>query len=150
MQGSGKRFPETATVNDRKPLLYTLGKAAEAVGRGKPAILKAIRSGRISAKKNDQGEWDIDPAELHRVYPPVKLETVSETVSGERQGTGGELDALRQVNTLLSTQVEDLKTERDRLLGMLESQTRLITHLSEKPPEAKARPSWWQRLTGKG
>jgi chromosome segregation ATPase len=143
--------------------LYTLGKAAEAVGRGKPAILKAIRSGRISAKKNEHGEWDIDPAELHRVYPPIKRETLSETVSGERQETDGELVALRQVIAVLERQLmdvqsqredwkferEDLKAERARLLGMVENQTRLITHLSETPPET-VRRSIWQRLTGKG
>src|SRR5215207_2896706 len=50
--------------------MYTLKEAAEAVGMGKPAILKAIQKGRISAKKDDHGQWWIDPAELHRVYPP--------------------------------------------------------------------------------
>ena len=49
--------------------MYSLKQAADAVGRGKPAILKAIKSGRISANKDDNGQWLIDPAELHRVYP---------------------------------------------------------------------------------
>ena len=67
-------------------MAYSLKEAAEAVGRGKPAILKAIQNGKISAKKDDHGEWQIEPAELHRVYPPVS-ETVDETAQKETQAT---------------------------------------------------------------
>jgi hypothetical protein len=88
---------------------------------------------------------------------------LSETVSGERQETDGELVALRQVIAVLECQLmdvqsqredwkaerEDLKAERARLLGMVENQTRLITHMAEKPTEPTRR-GWWQRLTGKG
>lgn len=62
--------------------MYSLKEAAEAVGLGKPAILKAIQKGRISARKDDFGRWEIDPAELHRVYKPVPKEP--------QQGTGFE------------------------------------------------------------
>jgi hypothetical protein len=65
--------------------LYSLKQAADAVGRGKPAILKAINSGRISAKKDDNGQWQIDPAELHRVYPVTTTGNGSDTAPGERQ-----------------------------------------------------------------
>src|SRR5215210_5764586 len=50
--------------------VYSLKEAAEAVGMGKPGILKAIQKGKISAKKDVHGQWSIDPSELHRVYPP--------------------------------------------------------------------------------
>ena len=45
--------------------------AADATRRTKPTLLPAIQTGKISAKKNELGEWEIEPAELHRVYPPV-------------------------------------------------------------------------------
>lgn len=51
--------------------MYSLKEAAEAVGVGKPALLKAIQKGRISAVKNDIGQWIINPSELYRVYKPV-------------------------------------------------------------------------------
>jgi len=50
----------------------TLKQAAEETGRSKQAIQQAIKSGKVSAKKNDFNEWEIDPAELFRVYQPVK------------------------------------------------------------------------------
>lgn len=51
--------------------MYSLRDAAIAVGMSKPAIFKAIKSGKISASKDHNGHWYIQPAELHRIYPPV-------------------------------------------------------------------------------
>jgi hypothetical protein len=42
---------------------YTLAAAA--------AVLRAIKAGKISRTKDEQGEWHVEPAELHRVYPPI-------------------------------------------------------------------------------
>ena len=52
--------------------MYTIATAAAVVGRNKTAILRAITSGRISATKDDTGELQIDPVELHRIYPPLR------------------------------------------------------------------------------
>jgi len=46
--------------------------AAKEVGKSTPTITRAIKSGRISAAKNDNGGYEIDPAELFRVFPPIK------------------------------------------------------------------------------
>src|SRR6516162_2840810 len=51
---------------------YTLGDAARATGLNKTAILKAIRSGKVSSVKDEHGQWRIEPCELHRVYPEQK------------------------------------------------------------------------------
>ena len=48
---------------------YTLGQAARATGKTKPTIARAIKLGRLSASRADDGSYLIDPAELHRVYP---------------------------------------------------------------------------------
>jgi len=53
-------------------MAYSLKQAGEATGRSKPSILRAIQTGKISAKKNEMREWEIDPAELHRVYPLLR------------------------------------------------------------------------------
>ena len=50
---------------------YTVPQAAAAVGRNRSSILRAIRNGKISAVRDEaSGDWRIDPAELHRLYPP--------------------------------------------------------------------------------
>lgn len=50
-------------------MVLTLNKAAQACGHSKSTLLDAIRSGRMTAPKDDRGRYAIDPAELHRVFP---------------------------------------------------------------------------------
>src|SRR5215467_8864266 len=50
---------------------YTLAAAAAAWGLNKSTVLRAIKAGKISGTKDEHGEWHIEAAELHCVYPPV-------------------------------------------------------------------------------
>src|SRR5271169_6311472 len=84
---------------------YSLKQAAEATGKTKPTILRAIKANKISAQKDVHGQWQIDPAELHRVYKPIgeqQRETVNDNNPLER-----EVALLREV-------IADLKEDRDR------------------------------------
>ena len=91
---------------------YSLKQAAEATGKTKPTILRAIQSGKISAKKDDHGEWEIDPAELHRVYQPATDDdTPTDTHTVARNGkNSSESDTLHQELALL----REMLAERDR------------------------------------
>jgi hypothetical protein len=88
---------------------YSLKEAADATGKTKPTILRAIQGGKISAKKDDHGEWEIDPAELHRVYP---LAAEGDTRNGVQRNdeTPVETGVLRQEIALL----REMLAERDR------------------------------------
>jgi len=61
--------------------MYNLATAAAAVGRNKNAILRAIQTGKIPATQDSSGEIQIDPADLHRIYPPLRT---SETQQQQR------------------------------------------------------------------
>jgi hypothetical protein len=77
--------------------MYTsLGQAAKAAGVSRSAIMRAIRAHRISAGKTDTGDWQIDRAELHRVFP-------SAVTAPERHDTPlqAKIDALREVSEKL-------------------------------------------------
>jgi hypothetical protein len=52
--------------------MHTLATAAAAVGQNKTAILRAINAGKIPVSRADDGEILIDPADLHRIYPPLR------------------------------------------------------------------------------
>jgi len=73
----GRTVGTTQQPNDTQPtqrtppnmLFLTLGQAAKECGKQKSTILDAIRNGRLSAGKDDKNQWQIDPAELFRVYP---------------------------------------------------------------------------------
>jgi hypothetical protein len=69
---------------------YTLGQAAKAVGMSKTSILRSIKAGRISAGRDEFGQWAIEPCELHRVYPPLANDTGTGNGTEERGVTGGE------------------------------------------------------------
>src|SRR3546814_2809784 len=49
----------------------TQREASEKVGVTRQTLMKAIKTGRVSAEKSDNGEWRIEPVELFRVWPPV-------------------------------------------------------------------------------
>ena len=53
----------------RNPMRYTLGTAAKATGKAKSTILRAVKSGAVSATKAHDGSYEIEPSELHRVFP---------------------------------------------------------------------------------
>ena len=51
---------------------HTLRQAAKAVSKDRTTILRAILSGKLSATRDEAtGSWLIEPAELHRLYPPA-------------------------------------------------------------------------------
>lgn len=51
---------------------YSAGQAAKATGKSVPTITRAIRKGLIPAVKTETGGFQIEPAELHRVFPAIK------------------------------------------------------------------------------
>jgi hypothetical protein len=94
---------------------YTLGQAAKAVGMSKTSIVRSIKAGRISAGRNEFGQWAIEPCELHRVYPALTDESGMENGTGERAVTGGET-AAAQANTraiLAEARLSDFKSMLD-------------------------------------
>jgi hypothetical protein len=133
---------------------YSLKQAAEAVGRGKPAILRAIQKGIISAQRSSKNEWLIDPAELHRVYPPVASNNAL-NVQIERYAIQDATEALHRENALLREQIELLKDERQDLRRRLDEEaterrklSALLTHQPDPKPEA-SHPAPDQQWKGK-
>lgn len=104
-------------------MVYTLGEAARATGKSKTTISKAIKSGRISARKDETGTFHIDPSELHRVYPPTPSSEHRETPENtpekaDIEGTIRELRArLEATQERLSDKeavISDLREDRDK------------------------------------
>lgn len=50
-------------------MILSLRQAAELTGKSKSTLTRAIKSGRLSASRNAEGMYAIDPAELARTYP---------------------------------------------------------------------------------
>ena len=116
--------------------MHTLGTAAKATGLNKSTVLRAIRSGKISAVKDEHGEWQIDPAELHRVYPPV-ADAPRRTSAMQRHATLGAAEAasmleaqivsLKDVAALMREQLDDVRKDRDAWRSQAEGNQRLLS-----------------------
>ena len=140
----------------RNPMSYTLGQAAKETGKTKPTILRAIKNGKISAKKDDSGRWQIEPVELHRIYPSIKQDNsrnVNSNVTTQRYVTPDETAALQAELSGMKAQVALLTNERDDLRRRLDAEseerrklTLMLTHEQEKP---SVKVGWFDRLLGR-
>jgi hypothetical protein len=97
---------------------YSLKQAAEATGKTKPTILRAIQLGKVSAQKNEHGEWQIDPAELHRVYSPASKEEPIDAPVYDA-GAQRELELLREILADKNRQIERMVADKDRQIDSL-------------------------------
>jgi hypothetical protein len=120
---------------------YTLGTAAKATGKAKSTILRAVKSGAISATKAHDGSYSIEPSELHRVFPP----------NGAQQAASNDAQPHEEHGATLRFRLEILEAERERerdqmLATISDLRTRLdrsedrITALLGAPPK---RSRWW-------
>jgi hypothetical protein len=115
---------------------YTAGQAATATGISKATITRALKSGKISGQKDESGAWIIDPAELHRVFPPVAT-SHHETRIMQQSATPDKtlyFSALERENQMLREALTDARQERDRW-------HEIADRLSIAPPPR--RKSWW-------
>jgi hypothetical protein len=132
---------------------YTLGQAAKAVGMSKTSILRSIKAGRISAGRDELGQWAIEPCELHRVYPALTEDTVTGNGTGEQAVTGGET-ALAEANTRTAlaearlsdfkSMLDDVREQRDRWQQQAGRLAALAITDQRKEP-APAQPQSWRR-----
>src|SRR4051794_41586572 len=90
----------------RNPMTYTLGTAALACGANKSTILRSIKAGKIAALRDEQGQWQIEPAELHRVYPAL--------ASQQAPQPSPPPDATTEVVALLRAQLAEMRDTLER------------------------------------
>lgn len=136
-------------------MVYSLTDAAKAAGRTRQAIQASIKKGIISARKNDFGQWEIDPAELHRVYPPVNqtLSSESKTLTSldsskeaQIKELQGKLEVMEQLLREVKGHSEDLKQERDdwkRQADEWRMQAKALPAPEAKPEERKRGFWFW-------
>lgn len=112
---------------------YTLGQAAKATGMNKMTISRAIGAGRISAVKNEKGEYSIDPAELYRVYPPAGVTDVTEngTLLHRVKELEIRLEAEQERVADQKQMIQEIQQERDD--WKKQAQTLLLIYRPETP-----------------
>lgn len=128
--------------------MLSLADAAKQVGRDKTTLLRAIQKGKISASKTPQDEWQVDPAELFRVYTPAATASVQDAADATIRTPDAaseiirlqrELEVLNQERERERRQFEDrisdLRGERDRLLSVMEDHAGTVKLLTDQRQE---------------
>jgi len=122
---------------------YTLSKAAAATGKNKATIQRAIKSGKISAKKDSSGAYEIDPSELHRVYPATAQRNTQHHTSNDTQRPEKSDETMQLKLDLLKAERErerdQLQATIDDLRNRLDRSEERITALLPSPRKR----NWW-------
>ena len=136
----------------------SLLEASKQVGLSKVALLKSLKSGRLSGRRDDSGRWFVDAAELFRVYKPATKTT--NPTPNESLTNGSEL-TLAQVNdnqSKLALLEAELQFTKERLADLQDRLTDTITQRDQWQSQAQAQTllltdnrqrSLLQRLFGK-
>jgi hypothetical protein len=108
-----------------------LSEAATAAGVAKSTIWRAVKSGRISATKTHTGTYEVDPAELFRVFPAMPRngamkQAATPIAPAATTGLDAQISALKEVSSLLKEQLEDIRKDRDAWRTQAESSQRLL------------------------
>jgi excisionase family DNA binding protein len=129
-------------------MYFTLGQAARHCGVAKGTISKAIKTGKLSATRHEDGSWKIDNAELARYLDANGHRFRSDTGEPDRA-----VAELRAVIADLRADREDLRQDRDHWRTVAERLS-----LPDRTPERQPAPAepvtrwsraWrWMRATG--
>ncbi len=129
---------------------FNVSASARAVGTSRASIQRAIKSGRLSATTNEQGDRVIDLSELLRVFGPLKhgeQANMDASMDGEQRDTPsmavheqGLVEALREHLDDAREQLRLAQEEKRHLLSMLEVEQAARRELETKLLPAPAPP----------
>ena len=148
---------ETAKKERTGMAQFTIAGAARAAGVGRATIQRALKSGRLSATTNEQGERVIDLTELLRVFGPLKQSEqlassiASQLDTGSEQGSSAVLvEVLREQLRKAEEREQQTQQEKAHLLALLEAEQVARRDLEQKllpiPPQPEPPPHRYHHL----
>ena len=142
---------------------FTLSKAAKEAKVSKATLSEALKNGRLSAPKDERGRYQIDPAELFRVFPKTTLN------EQEKPKPNGDFErpnnALEVEVKLLREQIDKIESMHERERTNLTDQIEALRVVNEEQrtdfrqtvaaltdqrdaAQAEAKRGFWARLVG--
>ena len=139
----------------------SLNKAAAHAGVAKSTILEALKSNeplkKLSGEKNEKGHWEIDTSELDRVFSPTSSNQSEKPTTypqenhqkpSDTSALGVEVKMLREQldkmeashdreREILSSQIDDLKTEAERRSAEHMQALAVLTDQRERQPKQR-------------
>jgi excisionase family DNA binding protein len=117
-------------------ITLSLREAAEQAGVSKSTIFRAIQSGRMSAERDDDRNFKIQPAELFRVYPPKpSKDDVADNVPGQAETQPKGQDA----PALLGSDAMEIKLRNIQLEEQIKGLQAILEMERQRAEEAQKR-----------
>jgi hypothetical protein len=136
--------------------MLSLAEAAKHCGVNRSTILRAVKSGKMSGNRQDDGSWQVEASELFRVFEPKPNTSAAPQAAHYDAATDALVAELRAV-------IADLRRDRDAWRDQAE-RLALITSAPPKAsgdappqpeqprtaePSSRLRQAWrWMRATG--
>ena len=148
---------------------WSVSRAARETGLSKSTISRAIKSGRISAVRQHDGSYHIEPAELFRTYPRNPVQPASDALHDAPRNSPHEVKAtptyevellrmkLEMTEQLLAQEREHLRVQHDTIqdlrkrLDIATDRVLLLTQHTQPSSDAPRnagtsnipRQNWW-------
>lgn len=121
--------------------MLSISAAAKVFDVSRPTLQKHLKKGKISGKKDADNHWQIDTAELARVYQP-------RPAPGERALPEVFTPVSNDLQAELKAENERLKAELARAEGIADERLRQLDQLVPLLTNQTKR-TFWQKLTGR-
>lgn len=126
-----------------KQTTFTARQAAKETGKSVSTISRAIKSGRLSAKKSESGGYDIEAAELFRVFDQKKkkAQPVAQGVENTKTKQGATVASDNETQSKISLLELEIKFLNERLTD----KDKLVNNHAETIDDLRARLDESQR-----
>ena len=128
--------------------LVGLKRASELTGKNQSTIHRAMKAGRLSYSLSDSGERLLDTSELNRLFPVKSDDDALRNDAQAEPRNDAQAADLRARLTLMQQRIDvleadkaDLRSERDRLLSVIETQAQQVKLLTDRRPARQRK--WW-------
>ena len=120
-------------------------KCAEILNVTNKTIRNYIKSGKLSASKDENSNYIVEESEFYRVFPERKTKEkitpkLEKTAEIEMVLLEEKINSLVRENDLLRSQLEDYKFRESKLMEMASSTTKLLTYT-----EKNKKKRWFSR-----
>lgn len=87
--------------------------AATQTGVSKSTIYRAVKSGKLSASRDESGEYQLDPAELYRVFEPAPEPQHAEAANESAAANEAMVKWMQELVTQRDAQIADMVARHD-------------------------------------
>jgi septal ring factor EnvC (AmiA/AmiB activator) len=119
--------------------IMTLGKAAKQWNLARGTVYAAAKNGKLSVSKNSQGHYQVDAAEMSRVYGQPKAK---EQPQKEQQTTIA-TDLMQKQIDMLERQLKEAKEREDRLNNQIDQLNARLEHQKTNDNEQPRQKKKW-------